>query len=166
MAPPSRDVAPQSTNTIPCVLRRIPDDWCVSEALRAEAVMAGVTDLDERISKLREGPIGGNRGVFPDRLDDYIRGFFGKWKTWAETDRAKARAAAARPGKSPFMPVAPEPKSKHLRIAKEWGIDLEPIKRDLAERKIVETLGTDRYLEIFEQELAKKCKAKRDGRAA
>lgn len=163
-APPSRDVAPQSTDTLPGVLRRIPDDWSPSEALRAAAAMAGVTDFDARIDSLRTGTIGGNRGVLIDQLEKYISGFFGKWKTWAETDRAKARAAAAAPpsSKRQFIAPTPEPKAKHLRIAKSWGIDLEAIKAELLERKVVETLGTDRYLEMLEQELAKRCKAKRD----
>lgn len=166
-APPSREDAPQSTNTIPCVLRRIPDDWRVSEALRAEAVMGGVTDLDARIDKLREGPIGGNRGVFPDKLDDYIRSHFGKWKTWAETDRAKARAAAAAPPSSRrFVPPPPEPKAKHKRVAERWGIPLAPILEELAERKIAETLGTDAWHEHLERAIAKEAQRKRDGRAA
>lgn len=109
MAPPLREDAPQSTSTIPCVLRRLPDDWSPSEALRAEADMAGVTDLDARINKLREGPIGGARGVFPDKLDDYIRNQFGNWRTWEQTDRAKKRAAEKAPPSSrkPWEPEEP-----------------------------------------------------------
>lgn len=166
-APPSRDVAPQSTDTLPVVLRRIPDDWTLSEALRAEAVMAGVTDLDARIETLRAGPIGGSRGIFPDKLDDYIRSSFGKWKTWAETDRAKARAAAAAPPSSrrQFIPPTPEPKPKHVNYAKAHGIDLKAVVADLAERKVFETLGEQSYFTNLERALAKERKRK-SGEAA
>jgi hypothetical protein len=75
-------------------LDKLPESWQPSAALRAEAVMAGVADLDARILSLRTGPIGGQRGVLPDQLDNYIRSFFGTWRTWRETDQAKAAAAA------------------------------------------------------------------------
>lgn len=130
--------------------------------------MAGVTDLDERIADLRLGPIGGSRGIFPDKVDDYIRKQFPRWKTWGETDRAKARAAAAAPPSSRrlFVPPAPEPKAKHKRVAERWGIPLAPIIAELAERKIVETLGTDAWHEHLERAIAKQAAAIRDGRAA
>jgi hypothetical protein len=155
----------------PVPLHVMPDDFAPSDELRADATMAGVQNLDERIASLRTGPIGGTRGVLRDKLEDYIRSFFGKWKAWEETDRAKQRAlaAAAAPkpgGRGPWVPPAPEPKAKHKRVAERWGIPLEPILRDLAERKIVETLGTDAWHEHLERAIAKQAAAIRDGRAA
>lgn len=153
------------------VLRSIPEDFVPSDELRAAATMAGVQNLDERIASLRTGPIGGSRGVLRDKLEDYIRSFFGKWKAWEETDRAKQRAstaaAASKPGgRGPWVPPAPEPKAKHKRVAERWGIQLAPIIAELAERKIVETLGTDAWHEHLERAIAKQAAAIRDGRAA
>lgn len=150
---------------------KLPEDWAPSDELRAEATMAGVTDLDARIADLRLGPIGGSRGVFPDKVDGYIRKQFPRWKAWGEAERAKQRAfaaaAASKPGgRGPWVPPAPEPKAKHKRVAERWGIPLEPILRDLAERKIVETLGTDAWHEHLERAIAKQAAAIRDGRAA
>lgn len=152
--------------TLPAVLHTLPDDFTPSDELRAEATMAGVQNLDERLTSLRAGPIGGTRGVLAHKLEDYIRSFFGKWKTWGETDRAKARAAAAAAppsSKRPWVPAAPEPKAKHKRVAERWGIPLAPILERLAERKIVETLGTDAWHEHLEREIARQAQQKRDG---
>lgn len=167
MAPPSLHVAPGSTIEPAHGSRPVwhtLDDWEPPPELLSEATIVGLSkeDFDSRLAQLRTGPIGGTRGVL-DRTA-YVRAQLGKWKTWGETDRAKARAAAAAPpsSKRQFVAPTPEPKAKHLRIAKSWGIDLEAIKAELLERKVVETLGTDRYLEMLEQELAKRCKAKRD----
>jgi hypothetical protein len=81
----------------PSVVYAIPATWQPSQSLRGDATMAGVANLDERVASLRSGPIGGTRGVFEDALDDYVRTFFGKWRTWDETDRAKAAVAASKP---------------------------------------------------------------------
>jgi len=98
--------------TEPATLHALPDDWEPSAELRADATIAGITNLDERIASLRTGPIGGTRGVLAHQLEKYIRGFFGKWRTWEQTDRAKARTEAQRTaavstGKKPWE--APEP---------------------------------------------------------
>lgn len=89
-------------------LHAIPDAWEPSESLRAAASMAGVTDFDGRLAGLRCGPIGGHRGVFETGLEAYIKTFFGKWKTWEETDRAKARASTAAAASKPRKPWEPE----------------------------------------------------------
>ena len=140
----------------------------IAKALRAEAVMAGVTDLDARIETLRAGPIGGSRGIFPDKLDDYIRSSFGKWKTWAETDRAKARAAAAAPPSSrrQFIPPTPEPKEKHKRMAARWGIDLSAAVERVLATKVHENGGEQSFIRALERDLALQAKAIRDARAA
>lgn len=89
------------------VIHAIPAAWLPSESLRADAAIAGVQKFDEHLASLRGGPIGGTRGVFEDALEDYVRGFFGKWRTWEETDRAKATSATRRPWEEP---PAEEPK--------------------------------------------------------
>jgi hypothetical protein len=172
MAPPSRDVAPQSTNEVgvlPAVIRSVPSDWSAPEELVAEAIMAGLTreSFDRRLADLRLGPIGGARGVLAHQLESYIRSFFGKWKAWEETDRAKARAAAAAPPSSrrQFIPPTPEPKPKHVNYAKAHGIDLKAVVADLAERKVFETLGEQSYFTNLERALAKERKRK-SGEAA
>jgi hypothetical protein len=86
-----------TTLVAPRVVYAIPDSWLPSESLRSEATMAGVTDFDARLAVLRSGPIGGARGVFENAIDAYVRSSFGKWRAWAETDRAKAAAAASKP---------------------------------------------------------------------
>jgi hypothetical protein len=171
-APPSRDVAPQSTNEVgvlPAVIRSVPSDWSAPEELVAEAIMAGLTreSFDRRLADLRLGPIGGARGVLAHQLESYIRSFFGKWKAWEETDRAKARAAAAAPPSSrrQFIPPTPEPKPKHVNYAKAHGIDLKAVVADLAERKVFETLGEQSYFTNLERALAKERKRK-SGEAA
>lgn len=95
---------------VPAVLHRIPDSWAPSQALRDDARIAGVHRFDEHIARLRLGPIGGNRGVFPDQLDNWIRSLFGKMRTWDEIERAKNPPGAkpvANPGLPPSVPGAP-----------------------------------------------------------
>jgi hypothetical protein len=63
------------------------DGWELSEALRSEAALAGVPPgvITARVAELRNGPIGGRRGVI-DR-DAYVRSQFPKWRKWAEEER-------------------------------------------------------------------------------
>jgi hypothetical protein len=82
--------------TISARIDKIPEDWTPSAELRADAAIAGVVDFDARLAKLRLGPIGGRWGVFPDKLEDFIRTLLPNWKTWGEQDRAKERAAKTR----------------------------------------------------------------------
>ena len=76
---------------------KIPASWQPSDALRAEATIAGVRNFDDRLKNLRAGPVGGTRGIFETDIDGYVASFFGKWRTWDETDAAKAAAAASKP---------------------------------------------------------------------
>jgi hypothetical protein len=104
--------------------------WEPSDELRAEARIAGVLRLDDHLASLRSGPIGGSRGVFVDELDTYVRAFFGKWKTWEETDRAKAAgqrgAPAPEPPKAATVPGCPVwVAQKHAALADELGLDVK-----------------------------------------
>lgn len=70
------------------------DDWVMPASFPDEARIAGVIDFAARLAKLRLGPIGGKRGVFESKRDDYVRQQFADWRTWGETERAKADALA------------------------------------------------------------------------
>jgi len=91
VVPPVPPLVPIEAQGMPGVRHNL-DGWVMSAALRAEAIIEGVRpdEIDQRLADLRRGPIGGTRGIFPHMLDDYVRSQFGKWKTWSETDRAKA----------------------------------------------------------------------------
>ncbi len=105
----SRTVDPGSYVMAPPVLHRIPADWFISEAMLADAKMAGVAEPARWFAKLKLGPIGGTRGIFADELESYIRGQFGTWRTWEEADRAKAADAKRKPWEPAPEPEAPKP---------------------------------------------------------
>ncbi len=123
---PSEGISPQPP--VEPIVRRLtltsfPVDWQPSEALRQAALMAGVTasDFEARLKSLRTGPIGGSRGVFADELEAYVAGFFGDWRTWAETKRAKA---ANRPEAYPGRQPEPElPKLPHVPGFPKWVLE-------------------------------------------
>lgn len=126
--------APVEVQGTPVVFRSL-EGWHPSPELRAEAVVAGVAtgEFDRRIADLRNGPIGGARGVI-DR-DAYVRNQFGRWRTWAETDRAKAQAAAARPGGGrPPLATLWEPNAKHAAFAAKHGLPMAALAKDFASR--------------------------------
>lgn len=116
--------------TIRPVLREIPADAELSEELVAEAKTVGVADPARWFGKLKEGPIGGTRGVFVHQLPDYLRRLFPLWRTWEETERAKdAQRSAATAPSSRFAPrPAPadpfEPDARHEAYARKHGLDL------------------------------------------
>ncbi len=153
----------------------IPATWLPSQSLRDDATMAGVTNFDERILTLRLGPIGGVRGVFEDAIDDYIRTLFGKWRTWSETDRAKAAAAAAakprgqsyrRPGEEAPELVDFDPRylsTSHSDFCDRAGLGAaEPLAREwraiaIGEGKALTRVEADK---AFARWLGKRAKAK------
>lgn len=102
------------------VIHAIPAAWQPSESLRADAAIAGVARLDERLMSLRSGPIGGVRGVFERDLEDYVRSFFGKWRTWEETDRAKEAASKERASKKPWEEPAAKPPEDLVKGFPRW----------------------------------------------
>lgn len=165
---------PPSETTRSGLLTELPDEWTPSAELRAAAEMAGVRHLDKHIASLREGPIGGRRGVLAHKLDSYIERQFPRWRTWEESEvRAKALSgsgfapgstsgARGYPGRGqPLGPVL-EPKSKHVRFAKHYGIDLDALVREVMEADVVRTLGTDAFHEYLEKFLAREAKARID----
>lgn len=113
------------------VLRELNGD--IPEWLDAEARAAGVADPKRWFDKLKEGPIGGERGVLARHLDTYLRRLIGQWRTWEETERAKdtrSRSAAASPRRfdGPALPVEPfEPEPRHEAFARRHGLDLSAI---------------------------------------
>lgn len=89
---------PEPPGTEPAVWRTLAG-WEIPATLYAEAQFNyGLTreELEDRVTSLRTGPIGGRRGVL-DRTD-YVRAQFGKWKVWAETERAKPRTGGGAGG--------------------------------------------------------------------
>ncbi len=163
----------------PRVVHAIPATWLPSQSLRDEATVAGVTDFDARLAVLRSGPIGGSRGVFESAIDDYVRSSFGKWRTWAETDRAKAAAAAAakprgqsyrRPGEEPPELVDFDPRylsTSHSDFCDRAGLGAaEPLAREWRAIAIQEgkPLSRPEADKAFAKWLGKRAKAK--GRAA
>jgi hypothetical protein len=75
------------------------DGWSPKPELYARAIELGLSRevVDQRIGELRTGPVGGARGVFPHKRDEYVLQQLPKWRTWKETDAAKAARAAAAP---------------------------------------------------------------------
>lgn len=129
------------------VLDKLPDDWELSDELRAAAVIAGVPpgDIDARVNDLRLGPIGGTRGVFAHKVDAYIKQQFGKWKTWAEVDRAKALSRAATGAPKRFGGGEPplEPTGAERAHAAKFGYDIDEVFRALNEQDCVTRLGRE-----------------------
>lgn len=158
---------------IPVVLREIPEDWELPQSLRDEAIAAGVhpDDIDKRFNDLRLGPIGGQRGISAHKLEDYVRQQFGKWKTWGETERAKAqRAAQAPPGRAFTGRGQPAPlleaSAKHRAFATKYGIDIDGEVRRMNEANIVDSLGLIGARQNLEAALTRLAKEKARARRA
>lgn len=136
--------------------------WEPPEGLEDEAVMAGVPAevFRARIAELQNRPIGGSAGVL-DRTK-YVRQLFGKWKTWAETDRAKATQATA----GGFAPRGGSvallvPEASHERFSAKHGIDLASVLKELNEAHIAEKLGQAGAKAELQKRLLKLAKGKR-----
>lgn len=122
---PSEIRSPAPEQSLPARVFTL-DGWEPSAELRERARIAGVEDFDERIAQLRTGPIGGNRGVLPHKVDDYVASQFPKWRVWKETDRAKARSSAASGPRSSFGGVdggQEPPKAKRLPGLPVWVVE-------------------------------------------
>lgn len=118
------------------VLFAIPGDWKPSDALRADAAMAGIARFEERLASLRGGPIGGTRGVFEHALEDYIRAFFGRWRTWEETDRSKSGPRtvvieAPKPDRA-VKGMPPWVRKEHAEFASKAGLPLKALAKRFA----------------------------------
>lgn len=154
LAGPEATPAPEVAGQRP-VYRNL-DGWVPTEGLYAEAVIAGLSreQVDARIAELRNKPIGGRDGVF-DRAD-FVRRLLPKWRTWAQTDAAKAvhppgstNGVRLGPrGGQRFGPVL-EPTGKHRAYAQKHGLPLDQFVRELTESGAVEELGARRALELL-----------------
>lgn len=144
------------------------DGWEPSDELRDAARIAGIERLDDRIASLRSGPIGGQRGVFADEIDNYIRSFFGQWRTWEETDRAKdaqrqAQAASPRRFGESALPVEPfEPNASQRAFAKKHGLDLDALLKGVIADHPQPSRTLSR-LGVLGERLTVACKQKRAG---
>lgn len=163
------EMIPPDPPLLPVVLRSIPEDWDPSEELIAEGIaQLGREGFDRRISELREKPIGGTTGVLSHKLEGYVRRLIPKWRTWDETDRAKAqRAAQAPPGRAFGTGTRPLPaldaNAKHRAFAARHGIDLDAELRRLNEGGIVEALGLTGARQNLEAALTRLAKERQKG---
>lgn len=98
----------------PAVIHRIPAEWILPDELLVEARAAGVQNPQAHLDRLKAGPVGGARGIFEDNLEGYVRSMFGKWRTWEETDRAKARE------KLTGSPLPPPPAAERVKGLPSW----------------------------------------------
>lgn len=157
----------------PVVIKELPEDWQPSDELRAKAKIAGVESLDHWVGKLRAVPIGGRGGVIASKLDAYIESQLPTWRTWEETERAKALAAKASPrgasgppsrfidGRA--LPSQLEPKPHHEAFAKKHGVDLWGIIRALIDEDAPTNLGLGRAREMIGERLTVAVKQKLNG---
>lgn len=104
--------------------------WTPSTELRAEARALGLTDaqLDRRIAKLGNGPIGGRRGGVYDR-DGYVRDFLADWAKWEgeKKNPVSSRAEApsiAFPSKLVHRVGGWVPKQEAVAYAERHGLDI------------------------------------------
>lgn len=121
--------------------------------------------FDARLADLRNGPIGGARGVF-DR-DDYVMRQLPKWKVWHETAQSQA---VHRPGSTNGHGPGPrrggilrsvlEPTGKHRAFAEKHGLDLAAMTREIEESGAIDELGAKRALEILGQKMSKAARDK------
>lgn len=151
--------APFAAQTLPARFLQYPPGWSWSEETEAAAVMAGVTpmDLQEHVAYWTTHAW----VVAVTDLDGELRRKLPDIRQRRQTSQAKARAASKG---GPFRAVvtAPEPKTKHVRFAEAYQIELAPLLLELEELKIVETLGTDHWHEYLEKALALEAKRKVD----
>lgn len=147
-------------------INAMPELWEPSDELRSEAIVAGVGKFDEHLARLRQGPIGGTRGIFPSQLEGYIRGMFGRWRTWEETDRARAVTATKRNGSWGKAPVLIEPTAKHRAYAKKHTLPLDELVRELERSGAIDDLGAKRALEMLGEKMSRLVRERTEGAAA
>lgn len=92
-ADPRARVSALPAPSSPVVLRTLPEGFEPSTELVASVVMLGLPEkrFRERLAELGDGPIGGQRGVLPHKLDAYLLKLAVKWRDWDAADAAKAR---------------------------------------------------------------------------
>lgn len=142
--------------------------WEPRPELYARASEIGLSRevVDQRIGELRNGPIGGRRGVF-DR-DDYVLRQLPTWKTWHETAQAQAvhrAGSTSGPGGGPrkgppWRPVL-EPTEKHRAFAKLHGLDLDAIVREIDRSDVIDALGIKHAEDLLGKKMSKQVRARR-----
>lgn len=144
------DPDPKQTNkqtmeagTLPLIIRTVPEGYTPSEDLLASAETAGCPRpvFMAKLAELRVGPIGGNRGVLADKLEEYLLRCSANWRTWAETDRARATTQQPRGGVFGRGVPSLDPSGPQRAYAAKHGLDLGAILDDLGRSGVVEALG-------------------------
>lgn len=125
--------------------------------LFARALEVGLSreDVEQRIAELRTGPVGGTRGVFPSRRHEYMLRQIPKWRTWKETDAARAAAARAAPARGPGLRAAPgadlettgaavafSALTEHREFCEKHGLDINQAVTAYRNGKRARELGT------------------------
>lgn len=137
------------------------DGWEPRPELFARAVEIGLPrpELELRLAELRNGPIGGARGVF-DR-DDYVMRLLPKWKAWHETAQGAAvhapgstRGGSGGPRRGGILRSVLDPTGKHRSYAQKHGLDLPALCREMEESGAIEELGHKRALELLGQKMS------------
>jgi hypothetical protein len=150
------------------VVHRSLDGWEPRPSSTPEQRRSGLPRevVDQRIADLRNGPIGGRRGVF-DR-DDYVLRQLPTWKVWHETAQSQAvhRAGSTSGGSGgsrrggAARPVL-EPTGKHRAFAKLHGLDLDAIVREIDRSDVIDTLGLKQAEVLLGQKMSLLVRAKR-----
>jgi hypothetical protein len=151
------------------VIKKIPEDWIPSAELLAQVELGGCPRavFDSRLAELRLGPIGGQRGVFPDQLDRYILTRAMDWKNWAAA--APTNAPRGSPAPRPYAitgrddrgyPLTLEASQRHRAYAAKHCVDLAQVMASIEADGIINKLGLERAREVIGERLAKLAREK------
>ncbi len=166
--PKPPDLPSSSSTGEPLVIHSWPEGLELSDEFIAKAKMAGVLDPQKWFDKLKQGPIGGSRGVLVNKLVDYLDDQIPKWRTWEETDRAKdaqRSAAAASPSRfapkqAPPDPFEPDPHQE--AFARRHGLDIGALLKGVLDDYPQPSPSLSRR-DVLGERLTVACKQKRAG---
>jgi hypothetical protein len=168
--PISKPLLSSSSSTgEPLVLHSWPEGLELSDEFIVKAKTAGVLDPQKWFDKLKQGPIGGQRGVLAHKLADYLDSQIGKWRTFEETDRAKdAQRSAATAPSSRFaprpLPADPfQPDARHEAYAQKHGLDLGALLKGVLDDYPQPLLPPQSRLGVLGERLTVAAKQKRAG---
>jgi len=155
-----RPLAPEPATGSPAVWFTL-DGWEPTRELRSDAALAGVPPevFEARLADLRNGPIGGRRGVI-DR-NAYVRTQFPKWRAWYEEQRAREQSKP--PGRVLPPPEPIRPRRKERDHAVRWGYDIDAIFDAVNAEGWVASKGAEGARQEAQRRMAAAAKAGRQG---